>query len=149
MKVSDIIENFIKDMMKEEDSIEIKRNEMAELFQCSPSQINYVLTTRFSTQRGYYIESRRGGGGHIKIIRLNIKADDFLEKLIQEEISEQISYKVAKNLVINLLERELISNREAKIILATINDRVLNIPVKQLENKIRADILKSVLINLF
>lgn len=122
---------------------------MAELFQCSPSQINYVLTTRFSTQRGYYIESRRGGGGHIKIIRLNIKADDFLEKLIQEEISEQISYKVAKNLVINLLERELISNREAKIILATINDRVLNIPVKQLENKIRADILKSVLINLF
>ena len=72
MRMSDIIEGFIKDMMKDEDDfIEIQRNELAEHFNVVPSQINYVIATRFRPQQGYYVESRRGGGGHIRIKKHN------------------------------------------------------------------------------
>ena len=72
MRMSDIIEKFIKELFNEKDSIEIQRNELAEYFNCVPSQINYVISTRFSPERGYYVESRRGGGGNIKIKRIDI-----------------------------------------------------------------------------
>ena len=69
-RMSDIIEDFIKQLINETDgSIEIQRNELANYFKCVPSQINYVIDTRFTTERGYYVESRRGGGGYIKIQR--------------------------------------------------------------------------------
>ena len=68
MRISDIIEDFIKDLLEEsDDSVEIKRNELAEHFHCVPSQINYVISTRFKPSQGYYVESKRGGGGNIKI----------------------------------------------------------------------------------
>lgn len=67
MRISDLIEDFIKDMLKTEDELEIQRNELAEHFNCVPSQINYVISTRFKPSQGYYVESRRGGGGHITI----------------------------------------------------------------------------------
>lgn len=65
--MTDIIEKFIKDLMEEDNSIQIQRNELANLFSCAPSQINYVLTTRFTIDRGYYIESKKGGGGYVQI----------------------------------------------------------------------------------
>ena len=61
MRVSDIIEEFIKDLFNEEDYVEIQRNELAEQFNCVPSQINYVISTRFRPSQGYYVESKRGG----------------------------------------------------------------------------------------
>ena len=68
MRMSDIIEEFIKEMMKDDgDYVEIQRNELAEHFNVVPSQINYVIATRFRPAQGYYVESKRGGGGHIKI----------------------------------------------------------------------------------
>ena len=67
MRISDLIEDFIKDMLKTENELEIQRNELAEHFNCVPSQINYVISTRFKPSQGYYVESRRGGGGHITI----------------------------------------------------------------------------------
>ena len=72
MRMSDIIEDFIKDLLKEEDELEIQRNELAEHFNCVPSQINYVIATRFKPSQGYYVESKRGGGGHIKIKKINV-----------------------------------------------------------------------------
>jgi transcriptional regulator of stress and heat shock response len=75
--LSNIIERFIIDMIKDANNgvIEIQRNEMAQKFECAPSQINYVLSTRFTPYKGYYIESRRGGGGYIKIIKVKINED--------------------------------------------------------------------------
>ena len=71
MRLSDTIEQFIKDMMQREQQAEIdlKRNELAEYFHCAPSQINYVLATRFTPDHGYVITSQRGGGGYIRIVR--------------------------------------------------------------------------------
>ena len=70
MRISDLIEEFIKDMLKTDDELEIQRNELAEHFNCVPSQINYVISTRFKPSQGYYVESRRGGGGHITIKKI-------------------------------------------------------------------------------
>ena len=68
--LSDSIEQFIKSLLEEYDEmIELQRNELANYFSCAPSQINYVLATRFSPEKGYYVESKRGGGGHIKLVR--------------------------------------------------------------------------------
>ncbi|WXR63088.1 CtsR family transcriptional regulator [Peptostreptococcaceae bacterium AGR-M142] len=147
--MSDLIEKFIKELLDESNSVQIKRNELADYFECAPSQINYVLTTRFNSDRGYYIESRRGGGGYIKIIKINLNEDDYLSYLIKEEIGSSLSYKKARLIISNLKERDVINQKEQKIILSAINDRVLNIPVDELRDRLRANILKSIIINLF
>ena len=77
MRISDMIEDFIKDLFDDEDSIEIQRNDLAEKFNCVPSQINYVISTRFKPTQGYYVESRRGGGGHITITKVNITKSNY------------------------------------------------------------------------
>ena len=77
MRISDVIEEFIKEMFSEDDSIEIQRNDLAEYFNCVPSQINYVIATRFKPSQGYYVESKRGGGGHIKITKVNITKSNY------------------------------------------------------------------------
>lgn len=82
--LSNIIESFIKELFKDTENgiIEIQRNEMAEFFECSPSQINYVLSTRFTPYKGYYIESRRGGGGYIKIMKVGIESNEDINNII-------------------------------------------------------------------
>ena len=87
MRLSDTIEEFIKMMMaQDEEEIELKRNELAEYFSCAPSQINYVLSTRFTPDHGYVIESRRGGGGCIRVIRLRRGSGDMINYLLSERI---------------------------------------------------------------
>ena len=83
-RLSDIIESFLKGLIiEEEGAVEIQRNELANRFNCVPSQINYVISTRFTAEKGYYVESRRGGGGCISIKRLNIdSAGDYLMHII-------------------------------------------------------------------
>ena len=71
MRMSDMIEDFIKDLFEEDDLVEIQRNDLAQKFNCVPSQINYVIATRFKPSQGYYVESKRGGGGSIKIKKVN------------------------------------------------------------------------------
>ena len=85
--LSDSIEDFIKALMEDEQdqqqAIELRRNELAEHFQCAPSQINYVLATRFTPDHGYVIESRRGGGGYIRIMRLaSTSREELLQSLL-------------------------------------------------------------------
>lgn len=83
MKISDLIEEFIKDLFEDgNELIEIQRNDLAEHFNCVPSQINYVISTRFTPNNGYYVESKRGGGGSIKIKRLNITKSEYLMHII-------------------------------------------------------------------
>ena len=91
MRVSDIIEEFIKELFDEDDEIEIQRNDLAQKFNCVPSQINYVISTRFKPSQGYYVESTRGGGGHITIKKVNNTKSDYLMHIIQN----------MKNLLIN------------------------------------------------
>ena len=143
--LSDIIESFIKKMFKEmeEEVLEIQRNELANKFQCAPSQINYVLSTRFTLERGYYVESKRGGGGYVRITRLNIDDDDLI-KCILEDIGDSISQSSAMDYIKRLLEKGIITTKEALIIRAAIDRRNLNLNVCD-EGALRANILKGII----
>ena len=144
-RISDTIENFIKDLLNEERErkILIQRNELADKFSCAPSQINYVLTTRFTYEKGYIIESKRGGGGCIVIreITYDDKAERF--KIINKSIGESITYGNALSILNHLKDTKSITNKEYEIIKISLNDRTL-VSVDD-KNKVRADILKGIL----
>ncbi|AJD27264.1 transcriptional repressor [Clostridium botulinum] len=145
-RLSDIIEDFIKEMFQEnnESELQIKRNELANYFSCAPSQINYVLTTRFTEDKGYYIESKRGGGGCIIIKRIEFTDNKNLKELIVDRIGNSITYDNAINIIDGLVETAIITEREAIIMKIAINDRVFgNIDANK--NMLRANILKNII----
>lgn len=145
-RLSDIIEEFIKEMFQEnnESELQIKRNELANYFSCAPSQINYVLTTRFTEDKGYYIESKRGGGGCIIIRRIEFTNNKNLKELIVDRIGNSITYDNAINIIDGLVEMAIITEREAIIMKIAINDRVFgNIDTSR--NMLRANILKNII----
>ena len=146
--LTNIIERFIKEMISEAENgiIEIQRNELAQEFECAPSQINYVLTTRFTPYQGYYIESRRGGGGYIKIVKVGIDDYKDINNNIMETIGESITKNKAYNIIDGLYEADILELREAQIIKAAIGDRSLYSVESSSRNKIRADILKDILL---
>lgn len=146
MGMSDIIANFINDILNETEEGEaiIQRNDLATRFNCVPSQINYVISTRFTPDYGYYVESQRGGGGYIKITKVKITKSDYLMHIITS-IGDKVTQKEAEIFVKNILKTDIISLREAKLILSATNDKAINVDNR---DEIRASILKSMLINL-
>ena len=148
MRLSDTIEKFIKAMLQQdEQEVELKRNELAEYFNCAPSQINYVLATRFTPDHGYIIESRRGGGGYIRIVRMEQSAGEHLLYLIHERIGESIGETEAMHLIGQLRERELVSREGAQLMAAAISQRALSLPLPNaLKDAARARILRSILL---
>lgn len=147
MKLSNLIEEFIKDMMSAENGeIELKRNELASKFGCVPSQINYVISTRFSPERGYIVQSRRGGGGYIKITRVIPKPGNHMMHIVNS-IGNYLSFADAAAIIQNCFDYDLISEKEAKIIIAAITEKSL--PLKQPEQDyLRAGLVKNMLITL-
>ena len=141
--MSNIIERFIKEMLEEAEDgiIEIGRNDLADQFGCAPSQINYVLTTRFTPYKGYYIESKRGGGGYIKIMKVGINEDKYMEELILNTIGDSITKNKAFHIIEGLVEEEIISTREGYLMKASIEDTALR-NVTSGRNYLRVDILK-------
>ena len=144
--ISDLIEQFILDTMGQDDSIEIARNSLAEYFNCAPSQINYVLTTRFTLDRGFNKVSKRGGGGYIKISRLNAAEDD-VATMVLESVGDELDYKRMEHIVSRLAREKIISHKEANIIKDALSDNALNLPVMG-SDRVRANCFKSVLIGL-
>ncbi len=143
-RLSDVIEQFIKDLLNEkEEELQIQRNELADYFNCAPSQINYVLTTRFTYDKGYIIESKRGGGGCILIKKVSFDGKLSRLKRLLEYIGTGITYHNAVALLDSLYEADLITERELDIIKLTVNDRTLSSSSDR--NKLRADILKSII----
>lgn len=137
MGISDKIEAFITALLKEENDVQLKRNELASVFCCVPSQINYVIATRFNPERGYIVESRRGGGGYIRIRRVG--ADDVLSAAVAQ-VGEEIDAAAAKTLLEALCSRGALEAFAAQIMLSGISS-------EELENKdkLRASILKNML----
>lgn len=148
-RLSDIIEDFIKEMIEEtqNNEIEIQRNELANYFSCAPSQINYVLTTRFTKDKGYYIESRRGGGGYIRITRIEYKYHSSLLEAIDEAIGNNITYDNSVRILRSLKDSEIINEKEENIIKTALNDRTLSY-AGDMKNKLRADILRAIIFNI-
>jgi len=145
-KVSDVIEEFILSTMGSADDINLSRNELADFFNCAPSQINYVLTTRFNLNRGYVIQSQRGGGGYIKIVKLKNFDNHYVYKIIDEVLTKPITYKDALYILEDLTKKDFITTSQAKTISYALTDKALCNPIK-IEGTLRSNILKSFLIN--
>lgn len=146
--ISNLIEEFIKSLMGECETINISRNELAQYFDCAPSQINYVLATRFSFDRGFLIESRRGGGGFITLIRVSPSGKELLKRLDEYTLSEGITYQKAVQIIKMLIDEDIINPREAVIIKSAVTDKALLVPT-DCKEILRSNILKSILTGIF
>lgn len=148
-KISDLIETFIKELIDETNGqIEIQRNDLAGQFNCVPSQINYVIGTRFTAERGYYVESRRGGGGYIKIKRVHVTSEENYLMHIISSMGNSISQQSADIFVNNFVDYNVISRREALLIKSAISDRILGKIEKSQRDYLRASIIKNMLASL-
>lgn len=147
--ISDIIEKFIKDLMEDSNTVQIQRNELANLFDCAPSQINYVLTTRFSREKGYEVQSKKGGGGYVKINKVIRVNQNQILHIIHTKIDKEITYIQGRMVVNYLLDKNFINKRESKIILCAIDDKSLSSPIHGLNDIVRAKILKNIIEELF
>lgn len=143
----DSIEEHLKLLLRERDGIlEIQRSELAERFNCAPSQINYVLATRFTPERGYLVESRRGGGGYIRLIKLNLEPQH-LRNLILDRIGNQLSQDEAEGLIHRLQEEGIISPREGALMAAAVARDTIAIGLP-LRDTLRANLMKAMLLAL-
>ena len=147
MRLSDSIEQFIKELLNEESTeVELKRNELAEYFGCAPSQINYVLATRFSPDHGYLTESRRGGGGYIRIVRVVQTGSQRLMYLVNDRIGDSLGEEECARLISQLKEQKLVTADEAALMASAVSARALAVPVPDaLKNAMRARMMKSML----
>ena len=147
MRMSDMIEEFIKDLFSEDDSIiEIQRNDLAQQFNCVPSQINYVIQTRFKPSQGYYVESKRGGGGNIKIRKINITKSNYFMHIINS-IEDRLTNQEVDIFISNFLSYQMITQTEAKLLKVATSDNVLKLP-QPTRDELRAKIFKNMLVNL-
>ncbi|MBM4764973.1 CtsR family transcriptional regulator [Bacillus sp. B15-48] len=144
--ISDIIENYLKTVleMSEEDIVEIKRSEIADKFECVPSQINYVINTRFTIERGYIVESKRGGGGYIRIIKVKTNDDAQLIDQLLMLIQHRTPQAIAENIILRLVEENVITRREAKIMQSVLDRSILHIELPQ-RDELRSRMLKAML----
>jgi transcriptional regulator of stress and heat shock response len=144
--ISDIIEGYLKQVLElgGEGHIEIKRSEIADKFQCVPSQINYVINTRFTAERGYLVESKRGGGGYIRILRVRANSQIDLIDDVLRQIEGGASQTMAEDLVYRLIDEQVISKREAKLMLAAIDRSTIDLHLP-LRDVIRSKILRAML----
>ncbi len=147
MRLSDTIESFIKTLLSQEETgVELKRNELAEYFGCAPSQINYVLATRFTPDDGYVIESRRGGGGYIRIVRVVQSGAQRLMYLIHERIGDSISEGEATRLIGQIAQQQLVTPGEAEVMRAAVSAQALAVPMPEsMKDALRARTLKAML----
>lgn len=150
MRLSDTIESFIKTLLNEESTeVELKRNELAEYFKCAPSQINYVLATRFSPDHGYVTESRRGGGGYIRIVRVVESGSQRLMYMINERIGDSLEEEECLRLISQLKEQRIVTAEEEALMAASVSARSLAVPITDpMKGALRARMMKNMLMTI-
>jgi len=147
MGISDVIAGFIGEMLSEMGgSAELQRAELANRFNCVPSQINYVISTRFSPEHGYIVESRRGGGGYIRITRVSMEPKMLIMHTVNA-IGERIDVNTVSALIANLRQNGAITDPSARLILSAIGNNALRPARPEERDTLRASILKQMLIN--
>ena len=145
--ISDEIEQFILSIWNDEEELKLSRNDLAQYFSVAPSQINYVLATRFSFDKGYIIESKRGGGGCITLVRISDRKDEVLQGIVQElDNIEALTFNRASNFVYRLEREGIIDGKEGDIIKSAISDKALNFPAHSAN--VRKNVFKEILIGL-
>ncbi|WP_283679788.1 CtsR family transcriptional regulator [Lentilactobacillus sp. Marseille-Q4993] len=143
--ISDLIEKYLKEILENNETVKIRRSEIAGLFDVVPSQINYVINTRFTIQNGYIVESKRGGGGYIRIEKVHLLDDiDILNTLI-DAIGNRLTKRDSETIVTTLYNNDLIDRREASIILAAVDKNAIDLSDNELTDILRANIMVSIL----
>ncbi|MFC5559550.1 CtsR family transcriptional regulator [Ureibacillus thermophilus] len=147
--ISDLIEGYLKRIIELDDKghIEIKRSELADKFQCVPSQINYVINTRFTVEKGYLVESKRGGGGYIRIFRVKPSSKVELIDHLIKQIENGATQNMAEDIIYRLLEEGVIMEKEARLMLAAVNRDTLKLQLPT-RDELRSAILKAMLLTL-
>jgi len=145
--MSDLIESYLKNVLLSNETVEIRRSEIADQFNCVPSQINYVINTRFTIQQGYVVESKRGGGGYIRIMKVNLVDEMDILNTLGDLIPLQLSVREANHLLQNLYENELISKREAQMMALMMEKDTFPVSVKN-GDEIRSNMMKKLIDNL-
>ena len=144
--MSDIIESYLKQILQQEEHVEISRSEIADQFQCVPSQINYVINTRFTPQKGYIVESKRGGGGYIRIMKLEIVEEADLIDAMVDLVHQKTTLRDATAIIQNLLVNEIVTENEAQIMHSAVDKDALGKIVNA--DEVRSLILRSMLVKL-
>lgn len=148
MRMSDLVAKYILEMLEEQDgSAEIQRNELAGNLGCVPSQINYVITSRFTPEQGYIVESRRGGGGYIRISRVKMDKGTALMHIINS-VGATLDKAAAEAMIGNMLQRRMMELQTAKVIAAALSDRTLRNVEQERRDFVRADLFKNMLLTL-
>lgn len=147
MKLSDIIEAYIREVIANNDTVELKRSDLSKQFNCVPSQINYVISTRFIPELGFYVESRRGGGGYIRISRVDLNSSSYISEII-DKIGDKLSQSVADIYLNELIRYNVLDEKIASIMRTAMSDKSLASADVIKRDYIRADILKNVLLKL-
>ena len=147
MGISDLIASFLQESLEaaEDGVLEVQRNDLAQRFNCVPSQINYVMSTRFSPERGYIVESRRGGNGYIRITRVHVDRQTLMMHVINT-LGNRVDLPSARAILSNLVHTGALNEGIAKVILAAVSDKALASVPREYRDTIRADIMKQVLI---
>ena len=147
MGISDKIETFITELLRAEDEndwLELGRNELASVVNCVPSQIKYVISTRFNPEHGYVVESRRGGGGYLRIRRIEHGAENPIAQTITA-IGTSLTFPDAKAYISRLLNAGVLQSNEASIMLNGVSDNAIALPSPE-RDRIRAGVLKNMLL---
>ncbi|MFS9134062.1 CtsR family transcriptional regulator [Streptococcus infantis] len=138
---SDHIEAYIKAILEQSGMVELQRSQLADTFQVVPSQINYVIKTRFTESRGYLVESKRGGGGYIRIGRIEFSNHHDMLRDLMYSVGEEVSLAIFEDVLRLLFEQDLVTRQEMNLLLAMATDRVLGDDA----NLIRANMLRQLL----
>lgn len=148
MRMSDLVAQYILEMLDAQNgSAEIQRNELAGNLGCVPSQINYVITSRFTPEQGYIVESRRGGGGYIKISRVKMDNGTALMHIINS-IGDSLDKSTAEAMLTNMLQRQMFSMQTAKVMSTVMSDRTLRNVEQEKRDTVRADLFKNMLLTI-
>jgi len=147
MGISDLIASFLQESLEDTENgvLEVQRNDLAQRFNCVPSQINYVMSTRFSPERGYIVESRRGGNGYIRITRVRVDRQTLLMHVINS-LGDQVDLPSTRAILSNLVQSGALSEEIAQSLLAAVGDQALRSISREYRGAVRADIMKQVLI---
>lgn len=145
MSLSNDIASILMDMLANDGTAEIQRNEFAQNIGCVPSQINYVISSRFTPEHGYIVESRRGGGGFIKITRMNFDGSAMIMHAVNS-IGNEIDFLSCRAFIINLTQQNLIDKKSAKLILTAMTDNSLRPVDPESRDNVRASLLKQMLL---
>ena len=145
--ISDLIASFLQESLEtsEDGVLEIQRSDLAQRFNCVPSQINYVMSTRFSPERGYIVESRRGGNGYIRITRVRVDRHTLMMHVINS-LGDQVDLPSARAILSNLVQSGALKEELGQALLAAVGDKALAAVPREMRDSVRADIMKQVLI---